>query len=76
MIDDLPWYAWHVRRFPCKDIAIGVLEVGELALLFGRELGPDPHRLGRLGGVNPHRPGFLRRVEGTRGGRLIAVWDY
>ena len=40
MLNDLPWYAWHVRRFPCEDITIGAEKVGELAFLFGRELGP------------------------------------
>ena len=23
VLGDLPWYAWHVGRFPCEDIVIG-----------------------------------------------------
>ena len=66
MLGDLPWYARHVRRFPCEDITISAYEVDELALLFSQELGPDPHRLGQVGGVDPHHLGFLNRVEDTR----------
>ena len=76
MLGDLPRYAWHVRRLPCEDIPIRVQEVDELAFLFGRELGPDPHRLSRVGGVDPYRLGFQSRMEGTCGGWLIAVGDY
>ena len=64
MLGDIPRYAWHVRWLPCEDIAIGMQEVNELAFLFGRELGPNPHRLGWVGGVNSHRLGFLERAEG------------
>ena len=46
MLSDPPWYARHVRRLPCKDIAVVVQEVDELVFLFGQELGPDPHCLG------------------------------
>ena len=55
MLGDLLWYARHVRRLPCEDITIGMQEVDELAFLFGRELGPNPHRLGWVRGVDPHR---------------------
>ena len=64
MLGDLPWYACHVRRFPCEDIVIDVQEVDELAFLFGWELGPNPYHLGWVGGVDSHRLGFLERVEG------------
>ena len=64
MLGDLPWYAWHVRRFPCEDIAISVQEVDELAFLFGRELGLDPHHLGWVDGVESHRLSLLGWVEG------------
>ena len=73
MLDDLPWYAWHVRRLPCEDIMIVAQEVDELAFLFGRELGTDSHRFGWVGGVNTHRLGFLELAEGCRGGRFVAV---
>ena len=76
MLGDLPWYAQHVRRFPCEDIAIGAWKVDELAFLFGQELGPDLHRLGWVGGVDTHCPGFLERAEGRRGGRFVVVWYY
>ena len=75
MLGDLPWYAWHVRRFPCEDIAIGAQEVNELAFLFGQELGPDPHRSDRISGVDSHRHGFLEWVEGHRRGWFVAVQD-
>ena len=73
MLGDLQRYAQHVERFPCEDIMIGVQEVDELAFLFGRELGPDPHHLGWVSGVDPHRLSFLEWVEGSRGGWLVAV---
>ena len=53
MLGDLPWYAWHVRWFPCEDIAIDMQEVDELAFLFGQELGPDPHCLVGSAGLIP-----------------------
>ena len=64
MLGDLLWYAWHVRGLPCEDIAIGMQEVDELAFLFDRELGLDPHHLGQVGGVDPHCLGFLEWMEG------------
>ena len=64
MLGDILWYAWHVRWLPCKDITIGVQEVDEVAFLFGRELGPNPHRLGWVGGVDSHCLGFFERAEG------------
>ena len=73
MLGDLPLYVRHVRRFPREDITIGMKEVGKLTFLFGRELGPDPHHLGQVGGVDPYCLGFLGRLEGTQGGRLVAV---
>ena len=75
MLGDVPWYARHVRWLPCEDITIGAQEVDELAFLFGRELGPDPHRLGWVSGVDPHRLSFLEWEEGYRGGWFVAVWD-
>ena len=53
MLGDLLRYAWHVGRFPCEDIMIGTQKVGELAFLFGQELGPDLHHLGWVSGVDP-----------------------
>ena len=73
MLDDLPRYPLHVRRLPCKDIMIGAQEIDELTFLFGRELGPNPHRLGRVSGVDPYSLSFLEWAEGSRGGRLIIV---
>ena len=42
---------------------IGAQEVDELALLFGRVLGPDLHPFGWVSGVDPHRLSFLDWVE-------------
>ena len=75
MLGNLLWYARHVRRLPCEDIAIGAQEVDKLAFLFGRELGLDPHHLGRVSGVDSHCLGFLEWVEGRRGGWFVAVRD-
>ena len=50
-------------------------EVDELAFLFGRELGPDPHHLGCVCGVDPHRLSLLEWAEGHRGGWFVAVQD-
>ena len=73
MLGDVPRYAQHVRWLPCEDITIEAQEVDELAFLFGRELGLDPHRLGWVSGVDSHRLGFLERAEGRREGWFIAV---
>ena len=73
MLGDLLWYAWHVRRLPCEDIAIVAQEVDELAFLFGQELGPDLHRLGWVSGVDPHRLSLLEWAEGSQGGWLVVV---
>ena len=67
MLGDLPKYARHVRRLPCEDVMVVVQEVDEVAFLFGRELGPDPNRLGWVGGVDSHCLGFLERAEGRQG---------
>ena len=61
------------QKAACEDITVVVQEVDELAFLFGRELGPDPHCLGRVDGVDPHRLGFLERMEGRRGGWFVVV---
>ena len=73
MLGDIPWYAWHVKWLPCEDIVISVQEVNELAFLFGRELGPDPHHLDWVGGVDPHCLGFLEWAEGHQGGWFAVV---
>ena len=73
MLSDVPWYARHVRWLPCEDIAIGMQEVDELAFLFGRELGLDPHHLGWVSGVDPHCLSFVEWAEGSQGGWLVAV---
>ena len=73
MLGDVPWYAWHIIRFPCEDIAIGAQEVDELAFLFGRELGPNLHHLGRVSGVDSHYLGFLEWMEGHQRGWFVAV---
>ena len=73
VLGDVLWYAQHVRWLPSEDIVIGTQEVDELAFLFGRELGLDPHRLGRVSEVDPHRFSFLKWAEGSRGGWLVAV---
>ena len=64
MLGDVPWYAWHVGWHPHEDITMGMQEIDELAFLFCRELGPDPHHFGWVGGIDSHRLGFLERAEG------------
>jgi hypothetical protein len=64
MLGDLPQNVWHIRRLTCEGIAIGTQEVNEHAFLFGRELGPHPHGLGRVVGVNLNRLG-LSQAEGA-----------
>ena len=76
MLSNGPWYAQHVRWLPCEDITIGVQEVNELVFLFGRELGPDSHRLGWVSGVDTYCLGFLEWAEGHQGGWFVVVWDY
>jgi hypothetical protein len=62
VLSDLPRNACHVRRLPCEGIMIGTQEVDERAFLFGQELGPDPHSLGRVIRVNLDRLGVLSRA--------------
>ena len=75
MLGDLPWYAWHVRRLPHKNVAIGPQEVNELTFLFGQELGPDLHHFGWVSGDDFYHLGFLEWAEGHQGVWFVAVWD-
>ena len=43
MLDNFSWNAWHVRGSPCKDVFVGVEEVGERAFLFRGKRGADAH---------------------------------
>ena len=52
VLGDLPRDALHVGRLPGKSVHVGAEEVDERVLLFGRQLGADPHRLGWVGVVN------------------------
>jgi hypothetical protein len=45
VLDDIPWYAWHVRGTPRKDFDICTEKVDEHCFLFGVELGADPDLL-------------------------------
>jgi hypothetical protein len=73
VVGDLPRDAWYVRGLPCEGITVGAQEVNERAFLFGRELGPNPHGLGRVIGVDPDCLGLLGWVEGAGRGWLVVV---
>jgi hypothetical protein len=45
MLSDFPRNAWHIQRFPCKDVFVCMEEVDERAFLFGGERGADAHHL-------------------------------
>ena len=59
MLGDLPWDAQHVGRLPDKSVLVGAEEVDEREFLFGRQLGADPHRLGRICLVDHDRLGLI-----------------
>jgi hypothetical protein len=48
-------------------------EVNERAFLFGWELGPNPHGLGRVVGIDLNHLGILGWAEGTRRYWLVAL---
>jgi hypothetical protein len=41
VLDQLPRHSWHVRWFPCEDVAVSPEEADEHVFLFGVEAGPD-----------------------------------
>jgi len=46
VLGDLPWDARHVGQLPGKSVLIGAEEVDGRVFLFGRQLRPNPDRLG------------------------------
>ena len=74
MLDDFPWYAWHVRRTPCKHVSVCTEKVDEHRFLFGVEARADPQRLAFRGlGVEEDELGLLRRLEAP--GVTLGVGD-
>jgi hypothetical protein len=41
VLNQLPGISWHVRWFPCEDVAVSPEEVDERVFLFGVGAGPD-----------------------------------
>ena len=64
MLGDLPWNAWHIRGFPCKDVFVVAEEVDERAFLFGGECGTNAYHF-TLGatGIYEDLLGALCRFE-------------
>ena len=46
VINEFPWYTWHVRRLPCKDVPILTDELDERAFLFRIQVSADAKLLG------------------------------
>ena len=46
VLSELPWYTWHVRRFPCEDVPVLTDELDERAFLFGIQVSIDAGLLG------------------------------
>ena len=59
VLGNLPRDARHVGRLPGKSVLVGAEEVDERMFLFGRQLGADPHRLGRVGVIDRDRLGLI-----------------
>ena len=66
MLSEFSWNAWHVRGSPCKDVFVGVEEVGERAFLFRGKHGADAYHFA-LGaaGVYEVLLGALYRLKRT-----------
>lgn len=68
MLGNFPWYAWHVRGHPGKNIIVSWKEINGPAFLFVRKRGGDGHGLGaRPLGVDQH-------VLDVVSGREVHVW--
>jgi hypothetical protein len=67
VLDDFPRDARHVRGLPSEGIMISAQEVNERTFLFGQELGPNPHGLGRVTGIDLDRFGVLGRAKALDG---------
>ena len=79
VLGDLPGDAWHVRRFPCKEVLVGSEKVNERAFLFLGKRCPDPDLLGWVSGVEQYLLRVLRGLEGTASGLgsfggWLALW--
>ena len=72
MLSDLPWNAWHIRGFPCKDVFVVVEEVDERAFLFKGERGSDAYHFTlEVAGIYEDLFGALYRFE--RPDRFLSV---
>jgi hypothetical protein len=64
VLGDIPWYAWHVRGTPRKNVGVCAEKVDEHCFLFGVELGADPDFLaGIVAGVERDRFDCLGWLE-------------
>jgi hypothetical protein len=64
VLGDIPWYAWHVRGTPRKNVGVCAEKVDEHCFLFGVELGDDPDFLaGVVAGVERDRLDCLSWLE-------------
>ena len=46
VLSEFPWYTWHVKRFPCKDVPVLTDELDERAYLFWIQVSVDAKLLG------------------------------
>jgi hypothetical protein len=64
VLGDIPWYAWHVRGTPRKNLSVCAEKVDEHFFLSGVELGADPDFLaGIIVGVERDRFNCLGWLE-------------
>ena len=46
VLNEFPWYTWHIRRFPCKDVPILTDELDERVFLYWIQVSTDTELLG------------------------------
>jgi hypothetical protein len=72
VLGDIPWYVWHVRGTPRKNVGVCVEKVDEHCFLFGVELGANPDFLaGVVAGIERDRLDYLGWLEVVG---VVASW--
>jgi len=74
VLSQLSWDAWHISRFPRKDISVFSEKVGERKFLFLGEVGTDG---GRLGGITSTKINLNGVCLGVWGDNFcLLCWDF
>ena len=63
VLSEFPWYTWHVRRLPCKDVPVLTDELDEHAFLFWIQIGADAELLGRIARHEVNKLSLVNQFE-------------